>query len=335
MAETDSTWPKIGNEQAIEFLNRAVSGGRIAQTYIFIGPDDLGKSTIALTFAHNLMSKAIGLHEGFNSDLHILKPDDGKKSISIEQVRQFIKDLSLSPFLNAYKIGIIKEADSLSSEAQNAILKTLEEPKGETLIILLAKSEENLLPTILSRGQKLYFNPVKAETIYDYLLTEHQAKRSLAKDLANLALGRPLKAARFLENPETYAAYLERASLFLKLFNTGLNERLSVLDKLFSDKSYGVAAVNGAEDILTMIEGLLRDLFLLHFNQPEKIQHSALVSELKEALRVIDLLVASKNSNDNFSTFILLKFKLTAMAREYLSANVNPRLVLEQLVINL
>jgi DNA polymerase-3 subunit delta' len=335
MAETDSTWPKIGNEQAIEFLNRTVSGGKIAQTYVFIGPDDLGKSTVALAFAHNLMTKVLGSQEGFNSDLHILKPEDGKKAISIEQVRQFIKDLSLSSFLNAYKIGIIKEADSLTPEAQSAILKTLEEPKGETVVILLAQSEENLLPTILSRAQKLYFNPVKAETIYDYLLAEHGAQRSLAKDLANLALGRPLKAARFLANPEIYAAYLEKASLFLKLFGVGINERLATLDKLFTDKSYGVAALAGAEDILTMIEGLLRDLFLLHFNQPEKIQHSALAAELNQALKVIDSLNDTHAGNDNFSAFILMKFKLTAMAREYLLANVNPRLVLEQLVINL
>lgn len=335
MASTNLSWPKIGNEKAIEFLDRAVLNNRIAQTYVFIGPDDLGKSTVALAFAHNLMSRVLGEHEGFNSDLHILKPEDGKKAISIEQVRQFIKDLSLGSFLNAYKIGIIKEADSLTAEAQSAILKTLEEPKGETVVILLAQSEENLLPTILSRSQKLYFNPVKAEIIYDYLLLEHRAQRSLAKDLANLALGRPLKAARFLENPESYANYLEKAGTFLKLFGVGVNERLAALDQLFTDKSYGALALAGAEEILTMIEGLLRDLFLLHFNQPEKIQHSALAAELASALEVIDKVHDVKTDTDNFSSFILLKFKLTAMAREYLQANVNPRLVLEQLVINL
>lgn len=335
MANAKLNWPKIGNEKALEFLDRAILNSRVAQTYVFIGPDDLGKSTVALAFAHNLMSRVLGEQAGFNSDLHILKPEEGKKMISIEQARQFIKDLSLGSFLNSYKIGIIKEADSLTAEAQSAILKTLEEPKDEVVIILLSQSEENLLPTILSRSQKLYFNPVKAETIYDYLLSEHRAQRSLAKDLANLALGRPLKALRFLENPETYAAYLEKAGIFLKLFGVGINERLSALDHLFTDKSYGAFALAGAEDILVMVEGLLRDLFLLHFNQPEKVQHSALADELAAALKVIDSVHDVKADSDNFSAFILAKFKLTAMAREYLQANVNPRLVLEQLVINL
>jgi len=335
MTDAESNWPKTGNEKAIEFLNRAVTSGRLAQTYAFIGPDDLGKSTVALAFAHNLMAKALEGQTGFNSDLHILKPETDKKSISIEQVRQFIKELTLSSFINSYKIGIIKEANTLTIEAQSAILKTLEEPKGKTVVILLSSSEENLLPTILSRAQKLYFNPVKAEVIYNYLLEEHQAKRSLAKDLANISLGRPLKAANFLENPEVYAAYLDNASLFLKFFKMNINERLSGLDQFFTDKSYSTSASAGADQVLTMAEGLLRDLFLLHFNQPEKIQHSALSSELNQALAEIKELNEVKIGNDKFSTFILEKFKLTAMAREYLMANVNPRLVLEQLVINL
>jgi DNA polymerase-3 subunit delta' len=335
MDNPEFNWPKIGNEKAVEFLSLAISGGRVAQTYIFIGSDDLGKSTVALAFARNLMGEALESHPGFNSDLHILKPEEGKKSISIEQIRNFIKDLSLSSFLDSYKIGIIKEADSLTTEAQNAILKTLEEPRDKVIVILLTQAEEKLLPTILSRGQKLYFNPVKAEIIYDYLLAEHKTSRSLAKDLANIALGRPLKAVRFLENPEMYAAYLEKAGLFLKFFSLDINGRLSSLDSLFTDKTYSVAAVAGAEEILMMAEGLMRDLFLLHFNQPEKIQHSALAAELDIALKEIEIMSSSGPGNDNFSAFLLNRFKLSALAHEYLSANVNPRLVLEQFAINL
>jgi DNA polymerase-3 subunit delta' len=102
--------------------------------------------------------------------------------------------------LNSYKIGIIKKADKLTAEAQSALLKTLEEPRDKVIVILLASSEDNLLPTILSRGQKLYFQAVNAETIYDYLIAEYGTKRTLAKDLANLSLGRPLRAVKFLED---------------------------------------------------------------------------------------------------------------------------------------
>ncbi|HQC49750.1 MAG: AAA family ATPase [Patescibacteria group bacterium] len=332
---SEPVWPKIGNEKNVEFLNRVVLSKKPAQTYIFLGPDDLGKSTIALAFARNLMAEALEGKDGLNSDLHILEAEAEKKSISIEQTRELIKALSLSSFLDSYKIGIIKEADSLTTEAQNALLKTLEEPREKVILILIAENEEALLPTILSRAQKLYFQPVKAETIYDFLISEYQAQRSLAKDLANLSLGRPLKAVRFLENADLYANYLEKATLFLTLFPLGINSRLEVLDKIFIDKTYSATATKGAQEILSMVEGLLRDLLLIHFNQPEKIQHSALKIELDTATKEIEKIIGPEKEQDNFTLFILERFKLSAMAREYISANVNPRLVLEQLIINL
>lgn len=330
-AETQS-WPKIGNDKAVEFLSRVISGGQVAQSYLFVGPEDLGKATIALTFAHHLMASVNTEGERPNSDLHILQREEGKKSISIEKIRELIKTLSLSSFLDSYKIGIIREADTLTIEAQNALLKTLEEPREKIVLILLAKSEDNLLPTILSRVQKLYFQPVKAEIIYDYLLQEHGAQRSLAKDLANISLGRPLKAVRMLEDPGLYDSYLVKARLILSSFRLGLNARLENLNSLFNDRTYSAGAIDGAEEVIGILEGLLRDLFLLEYNQPEKLQHSSLKAELEVLWHDLKPLGAKEG---DFVAFLLGKFKLTAMAREYLAASVNPRLVLEQLFINL
>ena len=98
-------------------------------------------------------------------------------------------------------------------------------------------------------------------------------------------MGSPLKAVRFLENADLYAYYLEKATLFLTLFPLGINSRLEVLDKIFIDKTYSATATKGAQEILSMVEGLLRDLLLIHFNQPEKIQHSALKIELMRPLK--------------------------------------------------
>ncbi len=318
-------WPAIGNEKAIEFLNRSLTSGKLAQTYIFIGPEELGKSTIALAFARNLQ----GDYDGFNSDLYILNPDAGKKTIGIEQVREFIKMLNLSSFLNSYKIGLIKEADLLSEEAKSALLKTLEEPKDKVIIILLVRSEEALPATILSRAQKLYFYPVPAATIYDYLIANYGANRSLAKDLANLALGRPLKAIHYLENPEVYKSYLESAEKFLSIFNLDLNGRLKILDSLFSDRTYSKQATESALNLLLMVEGLLRDLLLLNLEQKDRLEHLVLLKSLEKSLASL-----SGESEDR-SRALLSRLKLIAQAKEYLEANVNPRLVLEQLIVNL
>jgi DNA polymerase III subunit delta' len=334
MKALEIKWPQIGNEKAIAFLRQVVSKRDPFGAYIFLGPDDLGKSTIALAFARNLMAVSLEEASNFNTDLHIIKPEKDKKVISIAQIRDLIKILSLSSFLNSYKIGIIKEAQKLTQEAQNALLKTLEEPKDKVIVILLANNEDNLLPTILSRGQKLYFQPVPAETIYNYLIEEHGAKRSLAKDLANLSLGRPLKAVKFLEDPVAYDEYNKKAAILLQFLIFNVNKRLEELSRIFSDKTYSPAAVSGAEEIIMILEGLWRDLLLLYFNQPEKIQHSALKADLEKALVRLN-----QTGSDSFSNkvpiFLLERFKLAAMAREYLSASVNPYLVLEQLAINL
>lgn len=318
-------WPAIGNEKAIDFLNRSLISDKVAQTYIFIGPEELGKSTIALAFARNLQ----GDYDGFNSDLYLLSPEAGKKNIGIDQVRDFIKRLNLSSFLNSYKIGLIKEADLLSEEAKSALLKTLEEPKDKVVIILLAKSEESLPATILSRAQKLYFYPVPAAAIYDYLIANYGTNRSLAKELANLALGRPLKAIHYLENPETYKNYLEEAEKFLSLFNLEINARLKILDTLFSDKTYSRQATTEALNFLMMAEGLLRDLLLLNLEQKDRLQHLVLLSALEKSLNSL------AGESEEKAVALLTRLKLISQAREYLEANVNPRLVLEQLIINL
>ncbi|MFZ4631924.1 MAG: AAA family ATPase [Patescibacteria group bacterium] len=319
------SWPSIGNEKAIEFLNRSLESDKLAQTYVFIGPEELGKSTIALAFAKNLQ----GTYDGFNSDLYVLTPEAGKKSIGIEQVREFIKMLNLSSFLNSYKIGLIKEADLLTEEAKSALLKTLEEPKDKVVIILLVNTEESLPATILSRSQKLYFYPVPAATIYDYLIANYGANRSEAKDLANLALGRPLKAIRYLENPELYKSYLEEAEKFLSLFSLDINARLKILDSIFSDRTYSRQASEEALNILLMAEGLLRDLLLLGLEQKDRLQHLVLLSALEKSL------ASFGGEPEEKVRGILNRLKLIAQAKEYLSSNVNPRLILEQLIINL
>jgi len=326
MAQDQYNWPKIGNDKVIEFLERSLQNNKIAQTYIFIGADDLGKATIALAFARNLQ----GAQEGFNSDLHLLAPEVDKKSISIEATRQFIKTLNLSSFSNSYKIGIIKEAELLSAEAKSALLKTLEEPREKVIIILLAADENDLPATILSRSQILYFYPVPAAVIYDYLIDNYGANRSLAKDLANLALGRPLAALHLLEHPEEYNSYLERAEVWLSLSGLDLNERLAALDKIFKDKTWSKQALDMAGEIIMMAEGLARDLFLLNLGQPERLQHSALLAALEKNLAGLN-----ETSGHDSAPLILRQLKLLAQAKEYLAANVNPRLILEQVVINI
>lgn len=318
-------WPSIGNERVIGFLESGLKNNQVAQTYVFAGRADLGKFTVALAFARNLQGTAASA----NSDLHILEPEEDKKGISIAGVREFIKTLSLSSFLNSYQVGIIKEADKLSEEAKSALLKTLEEPREKIIVILLVEDERSLPATILSRAQILYFQPVPAAVIYDYLIKDKKTGRSLARDLANLALGRPLAAVRYLEDPEAYRQYLARAADWLSLPAITLSERLAVLDRMFSDKTWSVQATAGAQEVLAMAEGLERDLLLSCLAQQDRLQHSSLAAEIAAALTALEAARPRGAAPE-----ILRHLKLVAQAREYLAANVNPHLVLEQVVSN-
>lgn len=320
-------WPQIGNDNLTEFLDRSLFKHKLAQTYIFAGPEDLGKSTVALAFARNLIISDVQEVRDFssvNSDLHILSREAGKKNISIEAVRDFIKMLSLSSFLNSYKIGIIKDAETLSPEAASALLKTLEEPRDKVIIILLTSSVDLLMPTIVSRSQVLYFYPVAFETVYDYLVRELNLKRGDAKDVAALSAGRPLLAAKFTQNDALYEEQLETARLFLSFFNSDIPGRLKSLASYLSGQ--GSLSVDKAAAILDSWQRVVRDLSLYTMGCPELIQHTALNKE-----------ISSLNASNSDEALIYYSkiLELLYTLKRYLSANVSPSAVLEQVIYNL
>ena len=319
-------WPAVGNDNLLEFLDNSLFQHKLVQTYIFAGPEDLGKNTVALAFARNLIISDTGDNLDFssvNSDLHILSREPGKKNISIEAVRDFIKMLSLSSFLNSYKIGIIKEADTLSPEAASALLKTLEEPREKVIIILLTSSIDLLLPTIVSRSQVLYFYPVPFDTVYNYLVKELDLKRTDAKDMAALAAGRPLLAARFAENPEIYDRQLATARLFLNFFNQNIPQRLKAWSSFLNNQSLSVAY---ASEVLQIWQRTVRDLALTALNCPELIEHLALIKELTAQ--------NSANSEDSLRYYSTI-LELLDTLQKYLAANVAPATVIEQVIYNL
>jgi len=340
-SETTLNWPVLGNEHIVKFLAKSISNNKIAGTFIFAGPDDLGKTTIANYFAFSLLCQSkneclpcgkcpacrqnqIGrlkknedTFESVHADLHLIKREKDKKNIAISQVRDFIHSLEMSSFLNSYKIGIIKNAESLSDEAANALLKTLEEPKNKVIIILITSDLDALPKTISSRSQILKFHPVKTELIYDYLIKNHQASRSQAKNLSRLCLGRPALAIKFLEDKIFYENYLKRVKAFLTFFDEDINTRFELINELLPNKLVGQEVVKLAKRIIEIWHGLTRDLLLLKFDQLDLVQHEIVMQELED-------------KKNKCSTGALLNLSIALkQAEEYLKANVNPKTALE------
>lgn len=341
-------WPLIGNKHIAGFLSRAVKGDDVSGVYIFSGPDNLGKTSTAIFFAQILLCEkkskqslpcnqcsscarfiaerrdSENQEQGIlHSDLYLLKKEKDKKNISIEQVRDFIKSLSMSSFLNSYKIGVIKHAHALSEGGFNALLKTLEEPR-EKVVVILITSDVDLLPeTIVSRSKVLRFGLVDSDFIYDDLVNRFKASRSVAKNFARASMGRPALAIKFLEDKEFGDNYFYRAKSFLEILKKDINERMLLVAELVGEKSSGQETASLAERIIEIWQGVTRDLLVLGFGQKNLLQHEFMKDELEN--------FAPKMSNAN----LLALMSSLGQAKKYLRANVNPKLVLENIVISI
>lgn len=225
----------IGHTTAIEVLSRMISGNRLPHALMFVGPKSVGKTHIA----SNLIQQLFGTSQSMISlpDVILLKRDiDPKTSkrkslISVKQVRAVIDRLSLSSFDGGWKVAFITEADRLSAGAANALLKTLEEPKGKTLIILRASSVESVLPTIASRCQTIRLSPVSKQEI-----TLALQKRGLSKEEASLiaarSLGKPGLALRYVSDSELRARKETMMNQAKSLLRVSLPEQFRAVTEL-------------------------------------------------------------------------------------------------------
>lgn len=143
---------EIKNQHIFDFFKKAKESGNLAHGYLFWGPEDKEKMEVALWLGKIL---EIG-------DFDILRIATGeeKKEISINQIRAAKRHLNLSPFSGLYKLAIINEAEKMNSEAANALLKMLEEPHQNTILILITSEPESLPKTIVSRLQEIRFQPI-------------------------------------------------------------------------------------------------------------------------------------------------------------------------------
>ncbi|MCP6726568.1 MAG: hypothetical protein KJI69_00790 [Patescibacteria group bacterium] len=142
-------------EKQLAQIAHSINEGRISHAYLFSRGDIEQMKECALSVAGLLLEQKIG--EGINPDLTIVSPETDSGRISVEQIRQFRSYLSLAPHSSTYKVAVIESAERMGEDAQSMFLKLLEEPKGQAVIILIAKQPDILLSTIRSRTQEIRF----------------------------------------------------------------------------------------------------------------------------------------------------------------------------------
>ena len=159
----------LGNEKNKKILEKSIELNKTSHSYLFIGTEGIGKKLIAEEFAKMLLS----VKDTENSpDFSIIEPDGN--SIKIEQIRDFQKKVSEKPIISNKKVYIINDSDKMTVEAQNCLLKTLEEPPEFVTIILIGSNENSFLSTIKSRCMILHFEKISDDQIQKYLKENYE-----------------------------------------------------------------------------------------------------------------------------------------------------------------
>ncbi len=216
----------IGQNHIIECLRNAIQMRTVSHAYLIEGEAGSGKKSIAKLFAMTLLCEESDVEPCLNchscrqalSDNH---PDlciithEKPELISVNEIRkQLVDDVGIKPYHSDYKIYIIPDAEKMNANAQNALLKTLEEPPSYTVILLLAANATRLLETIRSRSVPLLLRPLKDREVKEYLMRQQQIPDYRASEVAAFARGNVGRAEMLLKNESFQALRAEAELLF-------------------------------------------------------------------------------------------------------------------------
>lgn len=287
----------VGHQKIWQFLKKSAESGKLPHALLLSGQEKLGKRTLAVELAKLLLEGDIEKRQ--HPDFIFIEPIE--KEIQISQIREVLWKLSLKPSVSLFKVAIIDQAHCLNSEAQNCLLKTLEEPKGNSLLILVTEYPEILFPTILSRLQKIKFYPVKDYEIKNYLQIRG-IKDKESEEIVKFCQGQPGKAIGLILNPEELEKQKKAVSDLIKISKLDLALRFQYVKDLSETPKI-------LKETLEVWLRYFRDIFIAKNPSGFKNYSS---SEFRNIIRTI------QETNRLIST-----------------TNINPRLALEILMLEL
>ena len=317
----------IGQEQIKEHLQNALTTGKVSHAYIINGEKSSGKEFIAKIFAMTLQCEQGGAEpcnecRSCKQTLSKNQPDiiyvshEKPNSIGVDDIRaQVNNDVAIKPYSSKYKVYIINEAEKMTPQAQNAILKTLEEPPAYAVIILLVSNINTLLPTILSRCVVLNMKPVRDALVKKYLMEELQVPDYKAEVCVAFARGNVGKAKMLAASEEFENVKAEALSLLKYIKDMEIQEIVAAIKKINEYK----LEVNDYLDIMAI---WYTDVLL--FKATNDVNHIVFREEI-QALRK----VAARSSYEGIENVI----KALDTAKKRLDANVNFDLAMELLLL--
>ncbi|MDA8235719.1 MAG: DNA polymerase III subunit delta' [Clostridia bacterium] len=318
----------IGNRQIAQTLQNALIRGMLAHAYLFHGAQGVGKRTgaLALAQAYLCLEPVEGdscgqclscrkVASGNHPDVHIYRPSGA--SIKIEQVRELQKTLYFKPYEGKGKVYILEGADTMKAEAANSMLKSMEEPPEDTLLIFIATNTYAILPTILSRCQAMHFKKVSQGAVEEWLMGEIGLQGDKARFVAALADGSLAKALEWSGSEEARLIRDQLVQLARSMRNLSLSDVFKISEEWEKKKEELVSALDLLEiwyrDLLIWQETEVQDL-LVNIDCLEMIKEEVGVWNSRDLMVVLDALEEAKKA---------------------LRSNGNLRLVLDRLFITL
>ena len=319
----------IGQEQIKEHLRNALATGKVSHAYIINGEKSSGKEFIAKVFAMALQCEQGQMDpcqecrsckqalSGNHPDI-IYVTHEKPNTISVDDIRRQVNgDVAIKPYSAPRKVYLIGEAEKMTVQAQNALLKTLEEPPEYAVIIFLTSNVNTLLPTIMSRCVMLHMKPVADELVKEYLCGQLQIPDYKAEVCAAFARGNIGRAKALASSEDFENVKSEALSLLKYIQDMELNEIIAAVKKITEYK----LEINDYLDICAI---WYRDALL--FKATNDVNHLIFREEIQALRRT-----AQRSSYEGIESII----KALDTAKKRLDANVNFELVMELLMLTI
>ncbi len=323
------SWSNIPGQKAVkELIKSQLQEGRLSHAYLLLGPRGTGKQKFAWELAATCLCleneiESCGsclscrkIEHNNHPDVRAFSLAEDKKKIGIDIIRDLQHRLSLKPFEADRRFFIINEADKMTPQASNCLLKSLEDPPNYATLLLLAEEESRLLPTILSRCQHLRFHPLSREKIASMLQKEKELNRDAALHLSRLAAGSPGRALKLAEDDEL-PEYRKKTLNFME--GLSRHKDVEILEEAEKWKKW----LQEGMPLFDLLKEWFRDIIVYKRSGSGPVRNSDYLSAIKETAR-------------SFCPGELLEM-LAAVERadEDIEANVRPELVLQVMLLNL
>ena len=255
----------LGHKSTIENLQNAIKKGQVSHSYLFEGEESIGKRMVALSFAKTLLCKKQGLQpcnncnsclkfDNFNHpDFELIEPE--KDKIKRDEIKNIIDNINIAPLESPRRIFIIDNSDKIGVEGQNALLKTLEEPPSYINIVLITSNINKLIPTILSRCERIKFYPVETKKIGEFLVSKYDKTIEEASFISHFTKGSVGRAITLSETPEFFEMREEVLNIIDSIIKGDKFKAFSSMDFFLNNKE-------DYEEILDIIIYWFRDLIL-------------------------------------------------------------------------